>query len=123
MISKVQVYMFLHIALITSTAGNKTGLFLSPFLIFTSRFLISAETFQNDYVADCSTALRTATEKNEMSGYTTVPVGPNWYGLVGQRAGLTSIEVTRSVATEHIRNKCSLLKSRSVLIAVIVNAN
>ena len=43
MMDKVQVYMclHLHIASIKSTAGNKTRLFPSPFLIL-------AESFRND---------------------------------------------------------------------------
>ena len=43
--------MYIHIALIKSTAGNKTRLFLSPFLISTSWFLLLAEGFRNDLVA------------------------------------------------------------------------
>ena len=70
---KVHVYMCLHIALIKSTAGNKTRLFPSPFLISTSWFLILADAFRNDHVAACSTAVRSATEKNGMGGYVTVP--------------------------------------------------
>ena len=62
----------LHIALIRSTAGNKTRLFLSPFLISTSWFLILAKAFRNDHVAACSAALRSATVKNEMGGCVTV---------------------------------------------------
>ena len=73
MMDKVHVYMSLHIASIKSTAGNKTRLFPSPFLISTSWFLILAEAFRNDHVAACSTALRSATEKNEMGGYVTIP--------------------------------------------------
>ena len=73
MMDKVLVYMSLHIASIKSIAGNKTGLFPSPFLISTSWFLILAEAFRNDHVAACSTALRSATEKNEMGGYVTIP--------------------------------------------------
>ena len=52
---------------------EKTRLFHSPFLISTGRFHILAEAFRNDYVAACSTALRSATEKNELGGYVTVP--------------------------------------------------
>ena len=63
----------LHAALIQSTAGIKTRLFLSPFLISTSWILILAEAFRKDHVAACSTALRSATEKNEMGGYVIVP--------------------------------------------------
>ena len=70
---KVLVYMRLHIASITSTAGNKTRLFPSPFFISTGGFLILAEAFRNDQVAACSTALRSATEKKEKGGYVTVP--------------------------------------------------
>ena len=51
----------LHIASVKSTAGNKTRLFPSPFLISTRWFLILAEAFRNDHVAACSTALRSAT--------------------------------------------------------------
>ena len=43
--------------------------------------------------------------------------------IAAQRIRLNSIDVTRLVATEHIRNKHLLLKSRSVIIAIIVIAN
>ena len=66
------VYMRLHIASIKSTAGNKSRPFPSPFLISTSRFLILAKAFRNDNIAACNTALRSATEKNGMSGDLTV---------------------------------------------------
>ena len=70
---KVLVYVYLQIELNKSDAGNKTKLFLRPFLISTSRFLILAEAFRKDYVAVCSTALRSATEKSELGGSVTVP--------------------------------------------------
>ena len=69
----VHIYMCLHRALTEFTAGNKTRLFPSPFLISTSRFLIMTEAFRNDHIAACSTALRSATEKNETVGHVTVP--------------------------------------------------
>ena len=57
----------LNIASKKSTAGIKTRLFSSSILISTNRFLIStsriliwAEAFRNDYIATCSTALRIA---------------------------------------------------------------
>ena len=65
--------MCLHIASFQSTAGNKTRLFLSPFLISTGRSCILAEAFRNIHVAACSTALRSAIEKKEMGGYVTIP--------------------------------------------------
>ena len=74
---KVHVYMCLHIASIESTAVNKTRLFPSPFHISTSSRLSLAEVLRNDHVAVCSTALRSATEKNEMGGYVTFRVRPN----------------------------------------------
>ena len=58
---------------VKSTAGNKTRLFPSPFLISTSWFLNFAEAFLNDHVAACSTALRSATEKNEIGGCVSIP--------------------------------------------------
>ena len=70
--SKVHVYMCFHIASIKSTAGNKTKLFPSPFLVTTGWFLILAKAFRNDYLAAFSTAHRSATEKNEIGGYVTV---------------------------------------------------
>ena len=72
MIDKIHVYMFLHIASIKSTAWKKTRLFLSPFSFSTNWFLIFAEAFRKDHVAACITALRSATEKNELGGYVTV---------------------------------------------------
>ena len=73
MLDKYHVYMSSHIASIESTAGNKTRLSPSPFLICTNQFLILAKAFRNDYVVACKTALRSATEKNELGGYVTVP--------------------------------------------------
>ena len=73
--------MCLHIASIKCTAGNKTRLFPSPFLISTNRFCISAAAFRNDHVAACSTVLRSATEKNGMGGYVTIP----WSSKMTQR--------------------------------------
>ena len=116
---KTHVHMCFHIESFKSTGGIKTRLFSSPFLIFTSWFLILVKAFRNDHLATCSTALRSATEKSEMGGYVIVPCSSN----VTQRIGLNSGDVTRLVATEHIRNKYSLLKSRSVIIAVIHIAN
>ena len=81
MMEKVHVYMCLHIASVKSIAGNKTRLFVSPFLISTSWFLILAEAFRNDHLAVCSTALRSATEKNETGGYVTIP----WSSKMTQR--------------------------------------
>ena len=46
--------------------------FPSPFLVTTSWFVILAKVFRNDYVATCSTAHRSAIEKNEIGGYVTV---------------------------------------------------
>ena len=65
--------MYLHFAPSKSTAGNKTSLFLSWFLISTSLFPVLTEAFRNDHVADCTTALLSATQKNEMGGCVTVP--------------------------------------------------
>ena len=70
---KVHVYMCLHTASNKSNAGTEIRPLLIPFLISTSRFLNLAEAFRNDHVSACSTALRSATEKNEMGGYVTVP--------------------------------------------------
>ena len=65
--------MCLQIVSVKSTAGNKTWLFPSFFLISTMWFLILAEAFRNDHRAAFSTAICSATEKNEMNGYVTVP--------------------------------------------------
>ena len=70
---KVHVYMWLQTALNNSTVGNKTRFFLYPFHVFTSSRLTFAGAFWSDYVAACSTALRSATEENESGGYVTVP--------------------------------------------------
>ena len=65
--------MSLHIASNKFTAGNKIRLFPSPFLVSTSWFFNLTKVFRNDHVAACSTALRSATEKNEIGAYVTVP--------------------------------------------------
>ena len=72
MLDKFHIYMCFYTASIETTAGNKTRLFHSPFLISTSWFLIVAEAFRNDHVAACSTSLHSATEKNEKGGHVTV---------------------------------------------------
>ena len=41
--------------------------------ITTGWFLILEKVFRNDYIAACSTARRSATEKNEIGGYVNVP--------------------------------------------------
>ena len=53
--------------------GTKLGFFLSPFPIPISWFRILGEAFRNDHVTARSTALRSATEKNEIGCYVTVP--------------------------------------------------
>ena len=73
MMDKVHVYMWLRTALTKFTAGNKTKLFHSPFHVSTSSRLTLAGAFRNDLVAARSTALRTASEKNESGRYVTAP--------------------------------------------------
>ena len=73
MMEKVHVYMWLHTASIKSTVGNKTRLFLSRFQVSPSSRLTLAGAFRKDYIAACSTALRSATEENEWGGYVSVP--------------------------------------------------
>ena len=70
---KVHVYMWLQTASIKSTAGNKTGRFISPFHISTSSRLALAKAFRSDHVAACSTALRIVPEENESGGHVVVP--------------------------------------------------
>ena len=65
--------MWLHTASIKSAVGNQTKLFPSPLHVSTSSRLTLAGAFRNDYVAACSTPLRSATEENESGGYVTVP--------------------------------------------------
>ena len=62
-----------NIASIKSTFGTKLGFFHFPFLVTTGWFLILAKVFRNDYEAACSTAGRSATEKNAIGGFVTVP--------------------------------------------------
>ena len=115
--------MCFHIASIKSTSGDKTRLFVSSFLISTSWFLILAEAFRNDYVAAFSTAIRSVTEKNELGGYVTVPCPTKMTQRSSTADWLISSDVIRLVATEHMQNSFSLLKSRSVPIGVMNTAN
>ena len=68
MMDEVHVYKWLKTASNQSTAGNKTRLLFSLFLISTSSSLILAEVFRSDYVAACSTSLLSIFEKNELGG-------------------------------------------------------
>ena len=65
--------MWLHTASNKSTVGNKLGRFSSPFHVSTSSSLTLAGAFRNDYVAACSTVLRSANEKSGSGGYVTDP--------------------------------------------------
>ena len=65
--------MWLHTALIKSTVENKTRLFPSPFHVYTTSRLTLAGAFRSDYVAACSTALRSANAENESGSYVAVP--------------------------------------------------
>ena len=65
MLAMIQVYMALHTASIKPTAGNKTRLSPSLFHVSTSSRLTMAGALWNEYLAACSTALRSATEKKE----------------------------------------------------------
>ena len=46
---------------------------VSPFHVFTSSRFTLAGAFRGDYVAACSTALRSTTEENDSGGYVDVP--------------------------------------------------
>ena len=48
-----------------STVGNKTMIFPGPVHVSTSSRLNLAGAYWSDYVAACSTALRSATEEND----------------------------------------------------------
>ena len=108
--------MCFHIALIKSTTRNKTRFFLSPFLISTSRFLILAEAFRNDL----SVMLM---RKMKWVATLSFRVRQNWHSVVAHRIGSNSSDATKLVATEHVRKKCSILKSRSVIVAVLLLQN
>ena len=104
-----------HTASIESTVENNTRLFPISIHVSASTGLILVGAFRNYYVAAFSTALRNATEENEAGGYVTFRFRPNWQSIVPQRIGWNSGDVTKLVTTEHIRNKNSLLKSRSFM--------
>ena len=53
--------------------GTKPDFFLARCTFCTSSRLILAGAFRSDYVAACSTALRSSTEDNESGGYVAVP--------------------------------------------------
>ena len=65
--------MWVLTATIKPTVGNKMRLFPSPFPVSTSSRLTLAGALRSEYVAACSTALRSATEENESGGDVTVP--------------------------------------------------
>ena len=65
--------MWLQTASIKSTVGNKTMFFSSPFHVSISSRLTLAGAFRKDYVAACSTNLRSATEESESGGYVAIP--------------------------------------------------
>ena len=69
---KVHVNMWFYSASIKSSVKNNTRLFPSPFHVSTSSRCTLDGAFWNNYVAACSTALRSATEENESGGYVTV---------------------------------------------------
>ena len=58
---------------LNSLLGTKLGFLPSPFHVSTSSRLTLAGAFRSDYLATFSTALRSATEKNDSGGYVDVP--------------------------------------------------
>ena len=70
---KIHVHMWLQIASIKPTVGNKTRLFPGPFHVSTSSRLNLVGAFRSGYVAACRTALPSATEENDSGGYVAVP--------------------------------------------------
>ena len=85
--------MLLHTALIKFTIEIKTRLFSSPFHVSTSSGFTLDGAFWSEYVAACSTALRSATDENESGGYVIVPC-PSKSETTQQHSGLVKILVT-----------------------------
>ena len=84
----------------------------SPFFIPTILFLILANASWNGSVFACNTACSIAAEMNKTSEYGTVQqlAKTAQHSSTANRNGLLG-DVTRLVATEHVRIKCSLLQS------------
>ena len=87
---------------------SETRLFPGPFLVNTGWFLILEKVFRNDNVAACSTALRSVTEENDSGGHVDVPCSSKLTQHKSTVDWLNFCDVTRSVATERVRNKYSL---------------
>ena len=85
---KVHAYMWLQTALFKFTAGNKTTFFPGPSQVSTSSRLSLTGAFQNNHVAACITALRSATEENESGGHVTVPCPSKVTQHISTAAGL-----------------------------------
>ena len=105
---------------------NRTRLVPSLKLFSSSWFLLLPKAFKNSYVAAFSAACRSATEKNEVSGYGTVLCLSKMTQLSSTS---DSSDVTKLAVTEHVRNEYSLRKSRffqctcSCKLIDIVNLN
>ena len=121
---KLHLYICFHNASIKSTtAGNKTRLFPSPFLT-----LLAGSSFwpkRSGTTTQPLVTLLSALLLRRLKWVATHPfrVRPKWHSVVAQRMDLISSDVTRLFAVEHILNKYSLLKSRSVILAVMDFAN
>ena len=117
------MFMWSHLS-VFRLDGMRTGTEVvpSPILISTLWFVISTTAFRNSSTFAFSVACSTATEMNEMREYRTIP----WLAKTTQHIstadcyGLLS-DVSRLVATEHVGNKCSLLKSLCVICSWIVS--
>ena len=66
-------YLRNHCASFVDKFWNGSRLVSSSFILPTSWFPILAQAFRNAYVVACSTARRSAAEKDELSGHGSVP--------------------------------------------------
>ena len=105
-----------HCASNNFTFWSGTTLLPSSVLVSTSWLVILVKAFRNGYVVACSSARRSAADKNEMKGWRTVTCLAKMIQHSSTADLLNLRDVTRLVATEHVWKKYSVLKSRSLYI-------
>ena len=93
------------IASIEFTFGSKLGFFLVLSSLIQAGSSVWKKVFRKGYLAAFSTALRSATEENESGGHVDVPCSSKVKQHKITAYWLNFCDVTRSVATERVRNK------------------
>ena len=113
--SMLQIYI-VSLCVVQVQFWRGTRLVPSSFLISTSSFLILADAFRNGYVLAA-----VLLKRKKLVATEPFRIWPKCNSIVAQWIGLSSSDFTSMLATDHVRNKLSLFKSRSKICSCILS--